>query len=381
MRQMAKITLKLERLVNETHDIVVENNLTPQLVEYLKKANLASRYIIITDAGVKPADGKLYAVSLQEALRDAGLKSNVFMIKTPGEQSKTVDTCKLLWNQLARYRCGRDTGLIGVGGGVVTDLTGFVASTYVREVPHILYPTTLLAMVDAAIGGKTGADLEEGKNMVGRIQQPKAVFCDTLVLRSLADREYINGLAEVVKYGIIDDEPFFRYLQNMADKIIERDEAAILHIVKESCRIKASVVEQDPNEKGLRRKLNYGHTIGHALEKLAGYDSSALPHGFAISPGMGVDARIAIMMDHYSQEELAEEEQLKERFGLPIKIPARFSDNEAIIEATMTDKKAVGGKPRYTIPMRIGTMCSFGGDYATAEISKETIIKVLDQTR
>jgi 3-dehydroquinate synthase len=374
------IRLNLERRVVESHDIVIGTNLMPQLAEFLKKANLGSRYAIITDMKTKPmgADAKSYAVSLQEALKDAGLSACVLFFGG-GEQCKTVDTANKLWNGLAGKKFGRDSVIVGVGGGVVTDMAGWVAANYAREVPHVLYPTTLLAMVDAAIGGKTGVDLEEGKNMVGRIQQPKAVFCDVAMLRSLPSREYINGLAEVVKYGIIDDEAFFRYLQQNADRIIGRDEPAIEHIVVESCRIKAFVVEQDPNEKGLRRKLNYGHTVGHALEKLAGY-SSELPHGYAVAIGMMAAARIAIALDHFSPGELTQQEELLRKFGLPTKIPERFSDNDAIIEATRIDKKATQGNAQYTLPSCIGKMCPFGGEYRTP-VAREIVVKALDQTR
>ncbi len=369
------IDVRIERLVDESHRIVVDSNLAPQAAEYLKKANLGSRYVIIMDSNAEE-----YAFALYAALKDAGIGAKVMPI-TAGEQNKTIDTYKKICNALAKNKYGRDSVLIGVGGGVVTDLTGLVGSTYAREVPFVFYATTLLAQVDAAIGGKNGVDLDEGKNMVGRIQQPKAVFCDLDAIRNdgFPGREFSNGLAEVVKYGIIDDEPLFRYLQQNADAIMARDLKALMHIVKQSCRIKMTVVEQDPNEKGLRRKLNYGHTLGHPLEKLAGYDSSEMPHGFAVSIGMNAAARIAIEMGHFSGSELLEQVQLEEKFGLPIRIPEKYR-NEDIISVTPIDKKSLNGRPRYTLPEKIGRMVPFGGAYVT-EVDKETVEKALNETR
>ncbi len=369
------IDVKIERLVDESHRIAVDGSLAPQAAEFLKKANLGSRYAMITDSNAKE-----YAFALHAALKDVGIGAKV-MIISAGEQNKTIDTYKKICNALAKNKYSRDSVLIGVGGGVVTDLTGLVASTYAREIPFVFYATTLLAQVDAAIGGKNGVDLDEGKNMVGRIQQPKAVFndIDAIINDGFPDREFRNGLAEVVKYGIIADEPLFRYLQQNADAIMARDRKALMHIVKQSCRIKMTVVEQDPNEKGLRRILNYGHTLGHPLEKLAGYNSAEMPHGFAVAIGMPAAARIAIEMGFFSGGELLELVQLEEKFGLPFRFPEKYR-NDDIFNATPIDKKSLNGCPRYALPEKMGKMVYFGGEYVT-EVKKETVLKALDATR
>ncbi len=367
------LSLKIERIVSESYKIVVDDNLVPRLAEFAKNSNFGSRYAILTDSNTKA-----YAIAVRSALRDAGLAADAMMIPA-GEQSKTVGKCNQIWNELARQKYGRDSVIIGVGGGVVTDMAGWIAANYTREVPCILYPTSLLAMVDAAIGGKTGVDLEEGKNMVGRIQQPKAVFCDTATLKDLPDREFVNGLAEVVKYGFIRDEPLFRYLQQNVEKILAKDKDCVRHIVMESCRIKSEIVEQDPNEKGLRRILNYGHTPAHPLEKLAGFNSAEMPHGFAVSICMNVAARISKEMRFLSHGELVQQIQLLERFGLPVRIPEKYK-NEDIIALTVIDKKSANGRARYTLPKRIGEMCGFDGAYVT-EVDKEIVEKALNDTR
>ncbi len=367
------ISLKIERIVSESYKIVIGDNLVPQMVDFVKNSNLGSRYAIFTDFNAKG-----YAIEVRSALRDAGLTAEAMMIPA-GEQNKTVGKCNGVWNELARQKCGKDSVIIGVGGGVVTDMAGWIAANYARGVPCILYPTSLLAMVDAAIGGKTGVDLEEGKNMVGRIQQPKAVFSDTATLATLPPREYTNGLGEVVKYGVIRDEPLFRYLQQNVEKILAKDKECVRHIVMESSRIKSEVVEQDPNEKGLRNILNYGHTLGHPLEQLANYDSAKMPHGFAVSIGMTPAARISKELGYLSHGELVQQIQLSERFGLPTIIPAKYK-NEDIMARTVIDKKARNGRARFTIPERIGKACEFGGTYTT-EVPKETVEKALNESR
>lgn len=306
--------------------------------------------------GVVIADGAVAATVAAEV--EAGLSARgltTALIAVPaGETSKSAAEAVRLWEALAGLPADRATHVIAVGGGVVGDLAGFVAATFVRGLPVWQVPTTLVAQVDSAIGGKTGINLATGKNLVGAFWQPVGVACDPASLATLPDREYRSGLAEVVKYGVILDRELFVWLEESVDSILAREPAAISHVVGRCVDLKATVVEADEFERsGLRAILNYGHTIGHAIENLAGY--GRLLHGEAVAMGMTAAARLALVTGRFPVEIARRQAALLARFGLPL-APVGIAglSVEGIVEALSRDKKSLHGRVRFILPTDLG---------------------------
>ncbi len=339
------------------YDVVFGDDLSARVAKEQRERWLAStKFAILTDSNVK----ELYASPLEEALKAEGLDVNVFTFEA-GEQNKSIETCVCIIGKMTELGYGRDSVILNVGGGVVSDLGGFIASTFNRGFPYINIPTSLVGRVDASVGGKTAVNTVHGKNLIGVIKQPAGVYVDVSALKTLSGEEFPYGMSETIKHAIILDAGFFDYLLENSGLILQRDPGTLLYVVKQSCIIKGKIVERDPKEeKGPRMVLNYGHTTGHTLEKSTNYK---LPHGAAVSVGMMAAGRIAVMLGYFSQSELARQEQLLLRFGLPVTIPEEISA-EAIIKATV-DKKAAGGRARYALPSSIGRMNEFGGAYAT----------------
>ncbi len=369
---MMWLNLKSEGGSAAVVDVMIDGHLANSLACQLRTRNLGHKHGIITDSNVYA-----YGADLYDAMKDEGIDAYLIPPFEAGEASKSLKTCEEIIDRLDELKFGRDSVLIGVGGGVVTDMTGVIAANYARGIPLVLYPTTTAAQADAAIGGKTGVNSRAAKNRFGRIYQPKLICIDVMTLITLPERAYREGFAETIKHGIIQDADFFKYLQDNVDLILKRDLETLVYIAKQNVRIKGTVVEQDPNERGLRQILNYGHTIGHALETQLEY--KGLMHGEAVSIGMMAEARMAIMMNHFSNEELAELESLFKRFGLPTVIPAEITE-ESILEKALLDKKARAGRTRYSLPEHKGKMCDFNGAYAS-EVPKEYVIAALQQTR
>jgi 3-dehydroquinate synthase len=242
--------------------------------------------------------------------------------------------------------------VIAVGGGVIGDLAGFAAATYNRGLPLVMVPTTLLAMVDSSVGGKTGINHPRGKNLIGAFHQPSAVWIDLAYLNTLPQREYVSGLAEVVKYGVALDAEFFAQLEQSAKELSSRSSEFLLRVVAHSCRLKADVVQRDEFETtGLRAVLNYGHTFGHAFETISGY--SGLLHGEAVAIGMMYAARLALRLSLIDAEFVSRQEALLSALGLPVKPPGNCSTRD-LIACMRRDKKALGGRMRFILPVRIG---------------------------
>ncbi len=368
------LRISLESVVNDSYDIVFGENLFPQIAEDLANVRLGSKYAIITDSNVN----ELYGVALKSALKSAGLKADIFSFEA-GERSKNVIVCLGLMKSMRELHYGRDSAIIALGGGVVGDLAGLTAAIHLGGIPYIQVPTTTLAQADSSIGGKTGVDTEDAKNSIRVFKQPAKVYIDVATLETLRERDnmsYVSGLAEAVKHGIILDSAFFAYLQKNAKLILEGDPEVMLYVAKQNCRIKGNIVEQDPHEKGLRRILNYGHTVGHAVEMLSGFE---LSHGESVAIGMMAAGRIAIALGYFSLAELEQQAQLLLRFGLPIKIPVEIS-GESIINATTVDKKAAGGFVRYVLPASIGRINDFGEVYATP-VKETVVMSALKATR
>jgi 3-dehydroquinate synthase len=300
---------------------------------------------VVTDEHVGP-----HADRVADALTAAGLRAAVALLPA-GEMHKSLATASYLYDRLAEVQADRQTLVVPVGGGVLGDLAGFVAATFARGLPLLMVPTTLLAMVDSSVGGKVGVNLPRAKNLVGAFHQPVGVWIDTDVLRTLPEREYRSGLAEVVKYGVILDAAFFAWLEEKSGAILEREPEAVRTMVARCCQLKADIVERDEREEtGLRVVLNYGHTFAHAFETVGGY--GAWLHGEAVAAGMVCASRLAQNCGLIEAATTERQIRLLRTFGLPV-APLRWPIDELI--ATMrSDKKAVAGRLRFVLPYRLG---------------------------
>jgi 3-dehydroquinate synthase len=304
--------------------------------------------LIVTDGNLS---GLWAPTAYRSALDAVGISAETSVIP-PGEPSKSLAQAERLYDELVTRAADRHTLIVALGGGVVGDLAGFVAATFTRGLPLIMVPTTLLAQVDSSVGGKVGVNHPRAKNLIGAFYQPRGVWIDTATLESLPDREFRCGLAEVVKYGVIASPALFTFLEQNAGAILERDQTALEYIILESCRIKAGVVERDEREEGEERAiLNFGHTIGHAIEAVAGYDGP-FHHGEAVAAGMVAESRLAARMGLVSSDVVDRQVKLLERFGLPVAAPGL--DLDALIGAMRRDKKNRLGKIRFILPRSIG---------------------------
>jgi 3-dehydroquinate synthase len=288
-----------------------------------------------------------------------------------GESSKSRDTWARLTDELLKRQFGRDSGLIGLGGGVIGDLTGFVAATYMRGLPYILVPTTLLAMIDASVGGKTGVNTPQGKNLIGAFHPPEAVVADPLVLTTLPEREYRNGLAEAVKHGLIADPGYFAWMEDQVPAILRRDPEAVVRLVRRSVEIKAEVVSDDERESGRRAILNAGHTVAHALEQASNY---RLAHGEAVALGLVAECEIAERMAVAPQGLQQRVAALLRRLGLPVRLPQPLNQ-ASVIDRMVIDKKNRGARIHFALVSDIGTMSS--GTGWTTPVAAEAIAAAL----
>ena len=359
------------RKEDQSYPIIIENGILNRIPQDLKERNLGERFAIITDTNVSAR----YGGALEYWIENAGFMVGRYVF-SEGEQQKRLRICEDLVGGMSSDGFGRDTTVIALGGGVVGDMAGFIAASFNRGVPLVQIPTTLIAQADSSIGGKTGVDTEYGKNLFGAFKQPNIVYIDPLTLRTLAPIDYFSGLAETVKHGVIQDSNFFGYLEQNTAKILRMGDDALLNLAETNCRIKGNVVEADPNEKGIRRILNLGHTIGHAVETLSDYN---LPHGHCVAIGMLSALRIAKETTGFPQEDLERVERLLKEFNLPTKIPSEIT-NDGILKLTTLDKKAAKGQARYCLPVKIGEMADFGGQYVTY-VDEPLVRQALDESR
>ena len=366
---MKQLRINLERKIEDSYDLIIGNDLFPRIAENLRQKQLGTKYAIITDSNVR----RLYADKLSEALNSEGMRNDIFYFRA-GELSKKLSTCGAVADRMSAKGYGRDCAVIALGGGVVTDMAGFIASGFNRGVPLVMVPSSLVAQADASIGGKTGVDTEHGKNLFGAFYQPKKVWLDIALLQTLPVEEIRNGLAETIKHGVIADSELFEYLDSNIEDLLAKNEANLLYIAEKNFIVKGQVVMNDPEEKGMRRILNFGHTIGHAIEKLSGYKIS---HGQCVSVGMMAEARIAQEVTGFHSVRGLEE--LLAKTGLSVKIPSGMC-SEAIMEAAKLDKKSKDSRPRYCLPARIGHMSEFKGEYADY-VNDKTVKKALQATR
>lgn len=332
-------------LGERSYSILIQQGLLDKIGGELHQNPFAKRYAIVSDDNV----AAMFGERLLASLRDNGIPAEMITFAC-GEASKNLGTIAELSSRLARLGFDRKDGLLALGGGVTGDITGFLAACYMRSIPFAQVPTTLLAQVDSSVGGKTGVDIPEGKNLVGAFYQPKAVFIDSQILRQLPKDELLNGLAEVIKCGVIYDRDFFRFLEMSRKDILALDLHVLEDVIARCCKIKAAVVEADEKESDLRRILNFGHTIGHAVEAVSGY---TLAHGSAVAMGMVAEARLAALKGIMESREKERLENLIHEYGLPVAIPQEY-DRARIQEYLLADKKTIGGKVFFVLPTSIG---------------------------
>ena len=333
-------------LGERSYDILIGKGLLSQATEYLRPLKLGKRGVIITDTNVEP----LYAGALCDALGKGGFAAEVLSLPA-GEASKSLRQANRLFEKLPSYGLDRQSFVIALGGGVVGDLAGFVAASYLRGLALIQVPTSLLSQVDSSVGGKVGVNLPQGKNLVGAFYQPRLVLADTDVLKTLPKRELSAGFAEVIKYGAIRDAKFFVWLEREYKRVLALDPEAVAHVVRHCCEIKAEVVSADERESGLRALLNFGHTLGHAMETLSDYNG--LLHGEAISMGMCCGARLSVKRAGLSEAEAQRLCGLIAASGLPTRLGKSFKLGE-LLEAARLDKKARDGKLRFVLLKCLG---------------------------
>jgi 3-dehydroquinate synthase len=334
-------------LGNRSYAIKIAPGLLQKLGGECARLKLGTRCAIITDTNV----GKHFAKPVYESLAKAGFEP-VLVTVPAGEKSKRISIVEKCFDQFAAHRLERKSFIVALGGGVVGDLAGFVAATYLRGIDFVQVPTTLLAQVDSSVGGKTGVNLRAGKNLVGAFYQPRLVLCDLDTLKTLPEREFISGLAEVIKYGIIFDAKLFAQIENDLPKILKRDSKTLSEIIARCCEIKAEVVSQDEMESGLRAILNFGHTIGHAIENSFGYGKYL--HGEAISIGQVAAAKLSHKILGLPADEVDQIEKLFRRVGLLAQIKLNSGQRKKLFAAMKLDKKVSGGEIKFVLAKKIG---------------------------
>ena len=355
---MKKVSLKLE---SDSYEVHIGSGILRSITEQLDELGTSGKVVVITNPVVKD----LYGDNLGKNLARGDF--HVFILTVPdGEDQKSLESAEKLYGELTQINAERLTPIIALGGGVIGDLAGFVAATYLRGVPFIQIPTTLIAQVDSSIGGKVGINYGQLKNRIGAFYQPKLVITDTSTLKSLPEKTLVEGLAEVIKYAIIWDKDFFNFLEENLAKIKLLDEEVIEQIVFRSATIKAKVVEIDEKETGLRRILNYGHTVGHAVETVSDFH---IQHGAAVAIGMVAAGRIANKLGAIDDSDLARMKNLIERAGLPTEISNVRIDE--IMQAMAHDKKVQKEKITFILPKAIGEV------FTTDEVTPSLINQVL----
>jgi 3-dehydroquinate synthase len=335
------------QLGNRSYAIKIGGGLLGRLGVECAQLKLGPRSAIITDDNV----GRRFARTALKSLATSGF-APVLITVPAGEKSKRLGVMEKCFEQLAAHRLERNSFIVALGGGVVGDLAGFVAATYLRGIPFVQVPTTLLAQVDSSVGGKTGVNLRAGKNLVGAFYQPQLVLCDLEALKTLPKREYVSGLAEVIKYGVIYDAILFAQLERNLPKLLGRNVDTLAAIIARCCEIKADVVGQDEMEGGLRAILNFGHTIGHAIENSFGYGKYL--HGEAIAIGQVAAAKLSHKILGLPSGEVARIEKMFVRAGLPVRIKLNSASRKRLFAAMKLDKKVSGGQIKFVLAEKIG---------------------------
>lgn len=367
---MSIFNVELKKVVDDSYKIEIGFDLADSLVTDLQSGLVGkiTKFAVITDSIVRD----LYAVPIAEKLEAAGYRADVFSFEA-GEKSKTRKTKEIVEDAMLEKGCRRDCCVIAVGGGVVSDLAGFLAGTFGRGVPFINYSTTLLSAADASIGGKTAVDTPLATNLIGIFNQPKKVYIDIAAWKTLPERQLRSGLAETIKHACIDSREFFDYINENIEKIFSFDKEVCGHIANENCRIKYQVVMKDERESGLREILNLGHTVGRAIETVSDYK---LLHGEALAIGLAAEAKLAYKLGYVSETELDEVTALLEKAGLPVTIPD-YIDREVLVKKLYTDKKVRDGRLRFVIQKGIGGVVEFSEGVFAAPIEESVAREII----
>jgi 3-dehydroquinate synthase len=335
------------QLGNRSYAIKIAPGLIDQLGRECARLKLGARCAIITDTNV----GRRFAKAAFNSLATTGFSPSLIVVPA-GETAKSLKTVQTCYDLLAAHRLERKSFIVALGGGVVGDLAGFVAATYLRGIAFVQVPTTLLAQVDSSVGGKVGVNLKAGKNLVGAFHQPRLVLCDLDTLRTLPEREFRAGLAEVIKYGVIYDARLFAQLERDLPKLLRREPQILAAVVARCCEIKADIVGQDETENGLRAILNFGHTIGHAIENISGYGK--FMHGEAIAIGQVATAKLSSGLMGLSGDDAGRIRDLFKRAGLPVGIKLSTPRRRKLFAAMRFDKKVSGGEIKFVLARKIG---------------------------
>jgi 3-dehydroquinate synthase len=353
-------------LGNRSYVIKIGGGLMPRLGAECAALKLGQRCAVVTDSNV----ARYFAKPALKSLVASGFDP-VLVIVPAGEKSKRLAVVEKCLDQLAAHRLERKSFIVALGGGVVGDLAGFVAASYLRGIPFVQVPTSLLAQVDSSVGGKTGVNLKSGKNLAGAFYQPRLVLCDLDTFKTLPAREYVSGLAEVIKYGIIYDAVLFAQLERSLSRLLQREPALLTSVVARCCEIKADVVGHDETESGLRAILNFGHTIGHAIENSSGYGKYL--HGEAISIGQVAAAKLSHEVLGLPLGDATRIEKLFAQAGLPVGLKLNSGRRKKLFAAMQLDKKVSGGEVKFVLASRIGRV-KFG-----CKVPAELIDRVLGE--
>ena len=369
---MSNFKVELKKVVDDSYEIEIGYELEQKLIDDLKAGLVGkiSKFVVVTDSNVK----ELYADKIYKMLEEAGYKTDLISFPA-GELSKTRATKEYVEDTMLAKGYRRDCCIIAVGGGVVTDLAGFVAGTYGRGIPFINYATTLLAAADASVGGKTAVDTPLATNLIGLFNQPEKVYLDIETWKTLPERQLSSGLAETIKHACLADGEMFDYLEKNIEKILVNDKDACEYIAEHNCAVKYKVVMKDERESGLREVLNLGHTVGRAIETVSDYK---LLHGEAVSIGLVAQAKLGEKYGYISPENVCRVIKLCERAKLPVAIPD-YIDKAALVRKLYTDKKVRDGKLRMVFQKEIGDVMCFGDNDYAKQITEPEIAEVIDE--
>ncbi len=367
---MKEVIVGLKQEIDRSYPIMILPGLLEEAAKLLVARFSRHAFAVVTDSNLE----RLYAEDLADSLRAGKVRCEGPIVFPAGEQSKNRQVKRKVEDRMFAAGLGRDTVVVALGGGVVGDLAGFVAATYTRGLKLVQVPTSLLAMVDSSIGGKTGLDVPWGKNLLGAFHQPDLVIIDPRVLKTLAKEHFTSGMAEVVKHGVIRDASLLAFLEERAGELVPENEEVIEELVARNCRIKASVVSEDEREGNLRQILNFGHTVGHALETLSGY---RWLHGQAVSCGMVIEAEAAALLDVLPPIHLHRIEKILSELELPGDIAPLQVRVEQVLELARLDKKARQARPRYALPAEIGRMATTPEGSYGIPVAQEVMTRAL----
>lgn len=357
---MSKIQVSLKKRVDQSYEISLNTAYLKRLIVDLKKNKWGNKYALICDSKVR----RLYGNELAEKLNKAGVKVEVFSFQE-GERHKNIKTVERIIGSMSKSEFFRDDAVIALGGGVTGDVAGLVSAIYMRGIPYIQIPTTLLSMVDSSVGGKTGVDTIYGKNLIGTFTQPEKVYINVDFLKTLPKKQMLNGIAEAIKYGVIADKKVLGLLRRNKGKIMDLNVKVLERLISMCIKIKARIVEIDEKETEVRKILNYGHTFGHAIEKISRF---RIQHGEAVAIGMCMINTIAVNKKWLKSKKAEKISSIIKLYGLPTKYEKLKPANK-LIEATKLDKKMKNNKILYIVPYKIGRVL------LTEKITKSDIIK------